>query len=451
MSQPFDTHEPASGECAVRPSRRGIRAALRSAVAGLTLLVAFGAGVTVDRVAWNGGPGAGASSSLTDLKEFGVLQETWDAIQDQYVDTAAINSQELIYGASRGMVDALGDTGHSRFLDPEEADEFEREMRGETVGIGIYLDLESGQPTVIAPVEGGPADRAGIRAGDVILEVDGEPVEDLLADDLRDRIGGDEGTQVTLTLRHAGEDEPFTVTLTRSKITVRPVTWGMLPDGVAHLRLNEFSSGATDDLKAAIEQIRAAGATKIVLDLRDNPGGLVSEAIGVSSQFLPEGTTIYQEEDRAGTRRRATTVAGGVALDLPVVVLVNSNSASAAEIVAAAIRDNGRGTLLGERTYGTGTVLTPTEFEDGSVALIGTALWLTADGEQIWKRGVEPDETVELDEAVYPTRPSEDPDVTEAELERSQDDQLLAGHERLTTAANLPPTPPAASNGETRG
>ncbi len=444
MNQRLPSHESHSvSDCS--PCSPGLRfqGAVRSVLAALTLSVAFGAGVTVDRLVWDGGPGAGASSSFTDSEKFGVLQETWDAIHTQYVETEAIDDQELIYGASRGMVDALGDTGHSRFLDPEEADDFEREIRGETVGIGIYLDLTSGMPTVIAPVDGGPADRAGIRAGDVILKIGTESVEGLTPEDLRERLGGDEGTQVTLTLRHAGDNESFTVTLSRAKLTIRPVSWGLLPDGVAHLRLSEFSAGATEDLKEAIGEIRAAGASKILLDMRDNPGGLVFEAIGVSSQFLPEGTTIYQERDRAGAVRRVTTVGEGVALDLPLVVLVNGNSASAAEIVAAALRDNGRAALLGERTYGTGTVLTPTEFGDGSMALIGTALWLTADGEQIWKRGVEPDEAVALTDAVYPTRPSQDPEISEAELARSKDVQLVAGHKRLQSGRAALPSPPA--------
>lgn len=446
MSQRMRPHEPQPSFDPAGPSPRSrIQAAVRSVLAALTLTAAFGAGVTVDRLAWDGGSGAGASSSFTDSEKFGVLQETWDAIHTQYVETEAIDDEELVYGASRGMVDALGDTGHSRFLDPEEADDFEREIRGETVGIGIYLDLTSGMPTVIAPVDDGPADRAGVRAGDVILKIGDEPVEGLTPEELRDRLGGDEGTRITLTLRHAGDNEPYTVTLSRAKLTIQPVSWSMLPHGVAHLRLSEFSGGATEDLKEAIGQIREAGASKMILDMRDNPGGLVFEAIGVASQFLPEGTTIYQERDRAGSVRSVTTTGEGVALDLPLVVLVNGNSASAAEIVAAALRDSGRASLLGERTYGTGTVLTPTEFEDGSMALIGTALWLTADGEQIWKRGVDPDETVALADEVYPTRPSQDPEITEAELARSKDDQLVAGHERLQTGRAALPSPPANS------
>ncbi|MDP9356569.1 MAG: S41 family peptidase [Chloroflexota bacterium] len=437
-SSPFSA-PPASG------ARLRIPAALRSVLAALTLTLVFGAGVATDRLVWNGGPGAGASSSITDSEKFDVLQQTWDAIHTEYVETEAIDDQELIYGASRGMVDALGDTGHSRFLDPEEANDFEQEIRGETVGIGIYLDLESAQPTVIAPIEGGPADQAGIQAGDVILEIGGEPVEGLTPEELRDRLGGDEGTRVSLTLRRGQDKQPYTVTLSRAKLVIRPVSWSMLPDGVAHLRLSEFSGGATEALKEAIQEIREAGATKMVLDMRDNPGGLVFEAIGVSSQFLPEGATIYQERDRAGSVRRVTAVGEGVALDLPLVVLVNGNSASAAEIVAAALRDNGRASLVGERTYGTGTVLTSTEFTDGSMALIGTSLWLTADGEQIWKRGVDPDQTVVLEDDVYPTRPSQDPDVTEAELAQSKDDQLVAGHDRLQRRNAALPSPPADS------
>ncbi len=366
------------------------------------------------------------------MAEFRVLQETWDTIHEQYVDQEAIDTQELIYGAAAGMVDALGDTGHSRFLDPEAAREFDEATRGEFTGIGVELDIPVDRPIVIAPIDGSPADEAGVRPGDTILEVDGRSTRDLTMEELTELIRGDEGTAVKLTLQHADEDEPYTVTLTRRKIVIQPVTWRLLPDGVAHVRLSEFSVGATDDLKEAITAAREAGARSVVLDLRNNPGGLVSEAIGVASQFMPEGRTVFQQEERDGEPKPVNTIGNdGVALDLPMVVLANEYSASAAEIVAGSLRDNDRATLIGVATYGTGTVLLPIELSDDSVVLIGTALWRTADGDQIWKEGVPPDVEVDMPlERI--SRPSADEDVTRADLAALKDTQLLAAHEALT-------------------
>ena len=398
----------------------------------LTLVLVFGAGVGVERIAWRGGTDAGAASSFTEAPEFAILQQTWDTIHAEYVDEAALDDRELIYGAAEGLVEALGDTGHSRFLDPEAAREFEEAMSGELTGIGVELDIPVDRPIVVAPIDGSPADEAGILPGDVILEVDGRSTRDLTIEELADLIRGDAGTAVTLRLQHAGEESTFEVTLTRRLIVLRPVTWRMLPDDVAHVRLSEFSEGAGDALRQALSAARATGAMSVVLDLRGNPGGLVDEALAVAAEFMPEGSVLFQQEDRDGTRSPMTTVGNdGMALDLPLAVLVDEYSASAAEIVAGALRDNGRAELIGETTYGTGTVLIPFELEDRSVVLLGTALWLTADGEQIWKEGVEPDVEVEMPLQQI-SRPRADENLTTADFVALEDEQLLAAHERLT-------------------
>lgn len=411
---------------------------MRNLIAAALILVGFGAGITVDRVAWGGGSGAGASSSFTDSKEFQVLQETWDLVHDQYVEGAQVSDQELIYGASRGMIDSLGDTGHSRFLDPQEAQDFEASLKGEVIGIGVYVDFQTGQPVVITPIDGSPADIAGIKPGDIIFEIDGTNTEGLEPAQVGQMLRGAEGSTVTVRVEREGQDQPLDFNLKRARVKVEPVTWGMLPNGVAHIRLIEFSTGATDGIKEAIKQARAAGATGIVLDLRDNPGGLVFEAIGVASEFLPEGTVIYQEQERDGEVVKKKTVGGEDAIDLPMAVLINENTASAAEIIAGALHDNNRAVLIGERTFGTGTVLSPFQLSDGSVALIGVSLWLTADGDQIWKVGVAPDEEVDLPSGVYPARPAEDQDRTAAELKSTDDSQLQAGYDEVASKLATP-------------
>ncbi|MBA3337122.1 MAG: S41 family peptidase, partial [Chloroflexia bacterium] len=359
-------------------------------------------GISVDRFLPRDERDASAASSLTGVPEFQVLEDTWSAIRDNYVESAEISDEDLIYGASRGMVDALGDTGHSRFLDPEEAEALDRATRGEFIGIGVEIDVRDGNPIIVAPLDNSPAAEAGLRAGDVILEINGEKTAGMLLTQVGQAIRGDEGTAVTLTIRHVERETSEELTLVRRLIILEPVSWSLLPEGIALIRLSDFTEGATDEMKAALEAAVADGATATVLDLRDNPGGLLHEAVGIASQFLAKDTVIFQEQDASGEVKSIGALGEPTVPNLPMAVLVNAGSASAAEIVAGALRDSGRATLIGETTYGTGTVLIPFELSDGSVALLGTELWLTSEGEQIWKEGIVPDQTVALPIASSP-------------------------------------------------
>ncbi|HEV2067733.1 MAG TPA: S41 family peptidase [Thermomicrobiales bacterium] len=386
------------------PRRNGlVRTAslhLRALVTAALLLVAMGAGVGIDRYLLEFSPaGAQSGNELAELDEFGILSDTYSLIRENYVESDEVTDEQLIYGASRGMIDALGDEGHSTFLDPEEADVFEASSRGELIGIGIQIDTEVSPPVVIMPIQGSPAFEAGIEAGDEIVAVDGVDTTEIDdPEDVGNLIRGDEGTDVTLELRHEGEEDTYEVTITRSRIDLNPVSWAMLPEEILWIRLSEFSSGATEGVQEALREGKARGAKGVILDLRANPGGLVFEAIGVGSQFLPNDTVLYQEQDVDGAIREVRTVgSNGEWQQGPLVVLVNDNSASAAEIVSSSIRDNERGEVLGVTTFGTGTVLLPFELEDGSLAVLGTELWLTAEGEEIWKKGVDPTIEVELD------------------------------------------------------
>jgi carboxyl-terminal processing protease len=413
-------------------SEPGTVVKIRRAALAMVMVVVFFGGVAVDRFAWEGGHDAGASSSLQDLPQFQTLVETWDTIHDHYVDTSAIDDQALIYGASRGMVDALGDTGHSTFLDPEEAKLFEQATQGEFVGIGVQLDFSSGRPVIVSAIDGSPAAAAGLRARDVIAEINGESTEGMSGSQASELLRGDAGTKVELTIERPSDGTSFTRTITRQKITIKPVTWAMLPDNVGLIRVSEFSTGATDGVKNALSALKGEGATSLILDLRDNPGGLVNEAIGVASQFMEEGTPIYQYQERDQKPRPVRTVGPGLGTDLPMVVLVNQGSASAAEIVAAGLRDNGRAKLYGERTFGTGTVLTPFPLDDGSVVVLGIGLWLTPDGQQIWHKGVEPDVTVDLSADADPLRPVDDHRITAADFGQSRDVQLKDAFDGVT-------------------
>lgn len=398
----------------------------------VVMLATFAAGIGAERYGLSDQPDAGATSSFTELPAFETLQETWDLIHSQYVADETIDDEALIYGAAAGMVDALGDTGHSQFLDPDQARAWRQSSRGELIGIGIQVDLTEGRPVVLAPLEGSPAEEAGIKSGDVILAIDGASTEGITQVELFQKLRGAEGTSVELTFERPAEDREFTVTLERRRITVEPVTWTMLPGNVAFIRIVQFIVGTTDGVKAAVTEAKAQGATAIVLDLRDNPGGLVFEAVGVASQFLPEGQAIYQYQEREGDPRPVNSVGIGVATDLPMVVLIDHGSASAAEIVASALQENGRAETVGETTYGTGTVLTPIELEDGSMVVLGTALWLTSSGKQMWHLGVPPSIPVEMPSDVEQLRPNTVGDVTAESISQSSDVQLARAYAEVT-------------------
>lgn len=407
---------------------------MRIAMTALMLVVALGAGMGIDRYLIAGTSAGQQADSFTDVKQFDILDQTYQTIRENYVLSDDITDEQLVYGAAAGMVAALGDTGHSVFLDPEEAKAFDEQSKGELVGIGVQIDTTGNLPKVIAPIPGSPAAKAGILPGDVITEVDGKSLEGMDPSEAGDLLRGEEGTKVKVTLIHAGETEPYEVTLTRSRISVPAVTWAMMPNDVAWIYLSEFSSGATEQLQKALRDAKSHGAKGVVLDMRNNPGGLVFEAIGVASQFLPNNSPLIQEKDKDGNVKITKSVgSNGEWQKGPLVVLINNGSASSAEFVASAIQDNKRGELIGETTFGTGTVLQPFRFNDGSMLLLGVELWLTADGHDIYKKGVSPDTTITNEPGVLNAIPETfgDGSVSDEQVKKLDDKQLTAGYQAV--------------------
>jgi len=402
---------------------------------GLTLLVGLGGGLLASAVL-NRGQAAPCPESPEVCREFAVFWEAWSLAREQYVEADAADPDRMIAGAVNGMLDSLGDQGHTRFLPAEEAQAWDESLRGSFEGIGAYIDVRDGQTVIVAPIEGSPAEAAGLRPGDAILAVNGQSTEGWTVEELASNVRGPNGTSVTLRIQHAGEAEPVEVTITRARVDVPSVSWRMLDSGTAHIRLASFDQDAGDELRAALEQANAAGARAVVLDLRNNPGGLLEESIKAASQFLPEGTTVLLEENRTGQREATRARSGGVALDMPLVVLVNENTASAAEILSGALQDAGRATVIGEPTFGTGTVLTPYRLSDGARLLLGTEQWLTPEGRLIRGQGIAPDEAVALPLDVAPLSPAEAAALSPEALRSSQDTQLTRALELAGQAAS---------------
>lgn len=371
-------------------------------------------------------------SSTESAPDFDLMGEAWEVIQRNYVDRSALDPRDLTYGAISGMVMALGDTGHTTFLSPEMVVEQRNLTQGEFEGIGAYLEVKDGQPTVVAPIDGSPAKEAGVLPGDIIVSVDGEDVLGLAIHEVVERVTGPAGTEVTITFMNPESGELRTLTITRARIEIENVTWQMLPETeIAQVRITAFSEGVSEDLDRALDAVQEAGAESIILDLRSNPGGLLSEAIGVASRFLAEGNVMLMRDAEGETISLEVERGKATAPDIPMVVLINGGSASAAEIVSGALKDAGRAVLVGETTFGTGTVLNQFPLSDGSALLLATQEWLTPAGETFWHVGIDPNVEVALPDGAIPLIPAAGESLTAGELQETEDAQLLKAIELL--------------------
>jgi carboxyl-terminal processing protease len=407
-----------------------LRLLLYSVSVVVVLFLGLTAGVILDRqfiAITNGRASAQDPSINTNL-----IIEAWNLIQKNYADQSALKPTDLTYGAISGMVNALGDTGHSTFMTPGMLKEAHNSLQGQFEGIGALMQMKDGFPTIVTPLDNSPAQKAGLHPGDVLLKVDGQDVTNLPLDQVVGKVLGPAGTQVTLSIQDPKTGNIRDVTITRARIELHNVTWQILPGTtVAHIRIAEFSQDVTKDLKTAIQDAKKQGATSVILDLRNNPGGYLDEAVGVASQFLKDGDVLL-EKDSNGQEKNIPVKSGGIATDLPVAVLVNQGTASAAEIVSGALQDAQRAKVIGETTFGTGTVLNEFKLSDGSALRLATQLWLTPKGRVIWHQGITPDITVPLANDVTPLTPESEREMTADQLKASQDAQLLKALEILT-------------------
>ncbi len=353
------------------------------------LLFSFGAGFGLAQLL---SPGASEVPP-----EFETLWETWQFLQEDYVNKEALDPKSLTQGAIKGLLEALGDP-YTVYVDPETYELYWSEFEGSFEGIGAFVAMQDGELVVISPIAGSPAERQGIRAGDRILEIDGDATSEMTLTEAVLKIRGPEGTKVTLLILHQGETEPVEIEVTREEIPLDSVYLEMLPGNIAYIEIIHFSERTDQELSSILSDALSSGAMDIVLDLRGNPGGLLNTVVDVADEFLDGGTILYQADDQGEVMKEWKASSGGLATDVPLAVLVDGGSASASEILAGALQDHGRAPLIGTTTYGKGSVQLIDELSDGSALYVTTARWLTPDGHLIEGVGLTPDFEVEITE-----------------------------------------------------
>lgn len=358
--------------------------------------------------------------------DFSIFWDVWQRIHRYYIDAAVLDTQKMVWGAITGMVSAAGDP-YTVFLPPKENKEFKEDLGGEFEGIGAQLGLKDNRIIVISPLKGTPAERAGIKPGDYILKVDDVDTVGWTVPQAVTKIRGPRGTSVNLNILHENSQKPIDLTIMRDTILVPSVEmWvkkvgeiteigGLEETGkldqakkVAYLRLSRFGDHTNDDWDKAVSEILSAKLNNgralagLIFDLRNNPGGYLEGSVFIASEFIKEGIIVSQKNSD-NTKEDYSVDRKGKLLDIPLVVLVNKGSASAAEIVAGALRDYKRATIVGETTFGKGSVQTPFDLTQGAGLHITTGKWLLPKGDSIAKVGVSPDVEVKLDDTTTAT------------------------------------------------
>ena len=361
-----------------------------------------------------------------------LIEQAWVAIDQNYVDRSAINYQQMSYDAIRAMLADLHDTGHTRFLTPADVQSENQDLSGTFVGVGLSIvqDSKTRQFVIASVIPGSPAEKSGLKRGDIITAVNGTNTAGKDLNTVQSAIhNGNAGTSVTITVKRPSTNQTLTIKVTREQFDIPNVLMHYIaPDHIAQIQIVQFANGVSDQLKDALSQAKKLGATKIILDLRDDPGGYLQEAINVASDFIGKGNVLL-EQDSSGKRMPISVNGHPINTTSPMVVLVNSNTASAAEIVSGALKDNDRAIILGTKTFGTGTVLEEIPLSDGSAILLGTSEWLTPDGQFIRNQGITPTSgfTVALPANANPLTPGDEnnENLSEQQILSSGDMQLI--------------------------
>ena len=333
--------------------------------------------------------------------DFSLFWEAYHKLQEKFVDKGKFDIQKIIYGAISGMVKSLEDP-YTVFLKPEETKRFIEDVKGTFEGVGMEIDIRKGQLQVISPLEGTPAQRAGLRAGDKIIKIDDKPTMDMTIEEAVNLIRGPKGSEVTLTIFREEWEKTKEIKIVRAVIEVPSLKWEIKNENIAYLKLYQFSEKASFDFRIAAIEILASPCQKIILDLRNNPGGYLEVAQEISGWFLKRGEIVVIEDFGARKERNIYKAQGNASLvGFPVVILINQGSASGSEILAGALRDNRDILLIGEKSFGKGSVQELERLSEGSSLKITVAKWLTPKGELITDKGLEPDIKLEMTEEDY--------------------------------------------------
>jgi carboxyl-terminal processing protease len=386
-------------------------------IVAAALLSIFTGAVMAKRLPFQG-------EAYENLKTF---TEVLSHIESNYVEET--DPEKLIHGAIRGMLRTLDP--HSSFMPPDMYREMQVETEGRFGGLGIEITIRDDILTVVAPIEGTPAYRAGVQAGDQIVKIEGESTKDIALIDAVKKLRGPEGTSVTIGIFRKGFTEPKDFTLTRAVIQIKSVRWKKLPDDIGYVKLRSFQKSTSDELEAALQDLEEQHIRALVLDLRNNPGGLLEQAIAVSDEFIEGGKLIVYTKGRlAGQNMKGYSKNDRAHLEFPMVILVNGGSASASEIVAGALQDMGRATVVGSQSFGKGSVQTIIPLSDGSGLRLTTAKYYTPSGREINGKGITPDIVVEevkpqeQAEAGKPETPQSRRNITMPSDDPAEDPQL---------------------------
>ena len=364
---------------------------------------------------------------------FAPFWEAWNIVHDQYVEQP-VDDKVLMQGAIRGMMDALGDE-QTFYMEPEVYENETSSLQGQYEGIGAYVDTEGEYLTIVSPIEGSPAEQAGLMPGDRVIAIDGEDMTGVAPEEARLKVLGPEGTDVTLTVARDGEPAPLEFTITRAEIEIRSAEGKMLEQNIGYVDINTFGEQTTQELRSTLDELLRQNPRGMIIDLRNNPGGYLSTSVEVASEFIEEGVILY-EEYGDGRRDAHRALGNGQATDIPLVVLINEGSASASEILAGALQDYERATLVGVKSFGKGSVQNWVPLsDDQGAARVTIARWLTPDERLIDHTGLMPDVVVEMT-----------PEDFEAELDPQLDaalETMLAILEGTAVPTSQPTSIPA--------